>query len=308
LNAAGLRAAARTAGLLGLLITAGCSSRSLAELSAGWAIDAGAPAVAPAGPEAGSPVADGGRGAVDEEPATPDPIPPFERDAQAPLDTEPSIDAAAGAMPDAPLPLPRVALLVSRISIGRADTAIVRRLTGLGLAPEVHDDSETATLDLTGVDLVFMSATAESAKVGSALREVARPIIVSEPFSFDAFGMTTKGAGGADVWGIDSQQTMLAISMPGHPMAGGLRGQVVVADQPVRLNWGTPPKDALAIAHLIADPTRVALFAYEAGSQMAGLTAPARRVGFFLDLRTANDLGPNGWTLFDAAVNWALGR
>jgi len=38
---------------------------------------------------------------------------------------------------------------------------------------------------------------------------------------------------------------------------------------------------------------------------MFGLTAPARRVGLFLYDESGSQLNPNGWLLFDAALDWA---
>jgi hypothetical protein len=58
------------------------------------------------------------------------------------------------------------------------------------------------------------------------------------------------------------------------------------------------------VASIVGTPTQIAIFSFERGAQMAGLAAPARRVAFFLSNTTA--LNANGWTLFDAAVRWAL--
>jgi hypothetical protein len=301
-------AAVPLAGLVLLLTGAACSTRSLADLAAGRAVDGATPPAVATAAEAGTSVVDGPPPPIEPEPDAPDANPASGRDA-APADTATGIETGPGAALDAAPAGPKVTLLVGRTALGAADTAIAQRLTGLGLAPDIHEDSEAAMLDLTGVVLVFVSATAESNKVGNALRNLARPIIVCEPFLFDDFAMIPQGSNMAmDPWGVDSDQTTLDIVAPGHPLAGKLRGQVVVAGQPVRLSWGTPPPNALGIAHLIDQPSHVAIFAYETGTAMVALAAPARRVGFFLDLRTASDLSPMGWTLFDAAVNWALGR
>jgi hypothetical protein len=308
LNARPGRAAVPLAVLFLLVANPGCSTRSLADLTAGWAVDGAPPVAVATAPEAGTSVMDGSPAAIEPEPRPPDPVPAPDRDAAAPADTGMGIEAGHGVAADGAM-AGRVTLLVGRIALSAADTAIAGRLAGLGLTPDVHEDRETATLDFTGAVLVFISATADSDKVGSALRTLARPIVVCEPYLFDDFAMTPEGTNLAvDPWGVDSQQTTIEIVASGHPLAGGLRGQVVVAGQPVRLSWGTPPQGALDIAHVIDQPSHVALFAYETGTQMVALPAPARRVGCFLDLRTASDLSPMGWTLFDAAVNWALGR
>src|SRR5262249_23918269 len=53
--------------------------------------------------------------------------------------------------------------------------------------------------------------------------------------------------------------------------------------------------------------TRIVVFGYEKGAAMFGLSAPARRVGLFLNDTTAAALASNGWRLFDAVVGWAKG-
>lgn len=303
------RGATRFAALVLLLTPLACSTRGLTDLSAAWTGDAAVPAVAIAGPDGGAAVTDSAAGAHDQQPVLPDPPPPRAGpDAAALADVGLPIDAAPVTPADGAVDPPHVALLVGRTNLGTADTAIAKRLAGLGLVVELHEDSASAALDLSGVALVFISATTYSPRLETALRELARPIIVSDPFLFETFALTPAPSSTGDLWGISPQQTTLEILAPAHPLAGGLQKQVVVALQPVRLNWGMPGNDALAIASLVDQPDRLALFAFEAGSQLAGLSAPARRVGLFLDLRTANDLGPGGWALFDAAVTWALDR
>jgi hypothetical protein len=307
----------RLPSLLVLLLTFGplaCSTRSLSDLSRAWSSDASA---AQPGAGNGTGGADGGGDDVEPaDPRVPDAAPDLEPagdghapdDPPAPSGIEGAAEAGAVAVADASGPLPHVALLASRIDIGTADAAIAKRLGALGLTVDIHADSEIGALDLGGVALVFVSATVDATTVGSALRGLDRPIIVCEPFLFDNFAMTPSGASVGELWGISSQQTSLEILAPQMALAAGLHGQVVVAGVPVRLNWATPPSNALSIASLVNQPDRLAVFAFETGSKMVGLTAPARRVGFFLDLRTANDLAPGGWALFDAAVTWALGR
>jgi hypothetical protein len=38
------------------------------------------------------------------------------------------------------------------------------------------------------------------------------------------------------------------------------------------------------------------------------VTAPARRVGFFMNSGAGSSLTANSWNLFDAAVRWASGQ
>jgi hypothetical protein len=48
------------------------------------------------------------------------------------------------------------------------------------------------------------------------------------------------------------------------------------------------------------------IFAYDAGVEMPGLVAPDKRVGLFLFRDTANSFTTEGWSLFDAAVDWSI--
>ena len=59
------------------------------------------------------------------------------------------------------------------------------------------------------------------------------------------------------------------------------------------------------MATVSGDPNKAVIFAYEAGAEMVGLTAPARRVGFFFQNYDENKYNFRGVNLFDAAVLWA---
>jgi hypothetical protein len=91
-------------------------------------------------------------------------------------------------------------------------------------------------------------------------------------------------------------------------MAAGLSGTVAVVKTTATFSWGRPAASAVIVARLPGTDPRPAIFAYEKGASMVGLTAPGRRVGFYLENTTASALTWQGWALFDAAVRWATGR
>jgi len=62
------------------------------------------------------------------------------------------------------------------------------------------------------------------------------------------------------------------------------------------MGWGVPGETAIAIAGLSRDPHKCTIFAYDAGVEMPGLVAPAKRVGLFLFRNTAHDFTPEGWS------------
>ena len=74
------------------------------------------------------------------------------------------------------------------------------------------------------------------------------------------------------------------------------------------MGWGVPGENAIAIAGLSNDPHKCTIFAYDAGVEMPGLVAPEKRVGLFLFRDTAESFTPEGWALFDAAVDWSISK
>jgi hypothetical protein len=57
-------------------------------------------------------------------------------------------------------------------------------------------------------------------------------------------------------------------------------------------------------------PDDATLFGYDKGAQMIGMTAPARRVGIFLGDSGLDPqvVTPDAVAMFDASVDWLLGR
>jgi hypothetical protein len=114
-------------------------------------------------------------------------------------------------------------------------------------------------------------------------------------------GMTPTGNSNA---GTTTGQTQVKITQPTHPLAGGLSGNQTVTTSST-FSWGKPNANASAVATLVSDTTKIIIFGYVQGASMPGLVAPGRRVGLFMSDTTAVGFNGNGWTLFDAAINWA---
>jgi hypothetical protein len=74
------------------------------------------------------------------------------------------------------------------------------------------------------------------------------------------------------------------------------------------MGWGSVGPKALVAATITAHPEQAALFGYEKGDDMLGLTAPARRVGFAAREDVASHFTEQGLEVFDAAVDWTLGH
>jgi N-acetylneuraminic acid mutarotase len=106
-------------------------------------------------------------------------------------------------------------------------------------------------------------------------------------------------------FGTISSQTQITITNASHALAAGLSGTIQTNSGSAQYTWGLPAASAVTIAHALNQPTRPVIFGYTAGSLMVGMTAPAKRVGFFFGDTTATNMTTQGGLLFDAAVRWA---
>jgi glucose/arabinose dehydrogenase len=180
------------------------------------------------------------------------------------------------------------------------DLAVVNHLRGLGYAVTVQDDNLVQTGDAAGRQLVIISSSVTSGNVGFKFTSAAVPVITWEDALYDELRMTLDGAAGH---GILAAQQAVDVAATQHPLTAGLAGSIVVSDPAAIFSWGAPTASAVQVATLAGDSSKAAIFGYETGAAMTTLNAPARRVGFATG--TANFTG-NGWSLFDAAVTWAL--
>jgi hypothetical protein len=234
-------------------------------------------------------------------PYIPGPSPP---DAAPPPPT-PRPDAARpdAAIDPPPPPPPKVALLVvGDTRLPSDDAKLKARLEAMGLMVKLAGDSQPAT-QATGVDLVVVSGTSVGMMVAGKYQAVTVPVVCLEPAIMGAMKMTGTGMNGSGV----AMTTQIAIALPMHPLAAGLSGTVAVTTAAVEVSWGAPPATAEHIATLVGMTGRSTIYSYEKGAMMVGGTpAPARRVGLFIHTTVSDRLTPEGWKLFDAAVDWAL--
>lgn len=201
--------------------------------------------------------------------------------------------------------LPKVLLVVGSLTLNPGDAAINSWFDSAGYAITLKTLSAVQASDTLDQDIVVITATGSAGQIGSRLSDVSVPVIVCEPYIFGQMGMTLSGN---DVdMGISMNETQVNVVTPGHPLSAGLVGLTTVATTGTGFfPWGVPGSEAVRIANLASDPSRSALFAYEAGSFMpSGLPAPSRRIGLFLGDLTAANFTPQGLQLFTAAVEWA---
>ena len=191
--------------------------------------------------------------------------------------------------------------VVGNTSLNSGDSAISQRLQALGFTVVLKGDAASTAADATGKSVVVVSSTVTSGNVGSKFKSVAVPVLLWESSLLDDMGMVASGA-----LGIAANQTRAKIVVASSdPMAAGLSGVQTVVSGSSTFSWGVPASQATVVAQLDADATKSALFRYETGSTMVGLSAPERRVAVFLENTTASLLNAPGRELVDAAIRWA---
>ncbi len=205
--------------------------------------------------------------------------------------------------PSAP---PRTALfVVGNTTLGAGDAAVKDRLESQGFTVTLVSATAASSADAAGKGVVLISSTCVSGDVNTKFRDVAVPVLTWEAWLYDDLGMTGVAAG-VD-YGQEPGQTQLDFVATSHPLSGGLSGTVTMTGAPSGFMWGKPGPAATVVATLAGDPAKAAVFAYESGASMPGLTAPARRVGLFFSDATAASMTGEGWSAFDTAVSWTSG-
>lgn len=212
----------------------------------------------------------------------------------------------ASATPRAPTSVSAL-LIVGNTTLGAGDLAIQTRLQNQGYTVVVKGDTASLASDANGKALVVISSTVTSGNVNTKFRTVAVPVLNDEPSLMNPMGMT--GSISPTNFGTITGQTQVSMvaANASHPMAAGKTGLVTVLGAANTFTYGQPNANAQVIAALPSDSTRAVIFVYEKGAVMPGLTAPARRAGFFVNDTTASNLNANGNALFDAAVRYCAG-
>jgi murein DD-endopeptidase MepM/ murein hydrolase activator NlpD len=220
-----------------------------------------------------------------------------------------AFSGCSDALPEAPLEREQQALagtvlyVAGSTSLNSADTALRNRLQLLGFTVQVKSASSAVTADANGKALVVVSSTVSPSSVNTKFRNVAVPVLTWESEIYDDMGMTPTASGN---FGAQSSQKQGSVLTPSSPLAAAVTGTQNLTSSTGTFNWGKPSSSARVVT-LTSDATKTLIFGYSAGAAMPGLSAPARRVGFFLGDTNATSLTAFGWAFFDRAVAWSVG-
>ncbi len=155
--------------------------------------------------------------------------------------------------------------------------------------------------------LILVTGDIDHATLGTQIRDVPIPVIVCSAYLYHDMAMagpeTTETGTDADA-GIASSQDTISILATDHPLAAGISNLGEVFDSTYSITWAKPVNNRSYIATLESDNTVATIFIYETGDPMVGgLTAPARRLGCFVN-SNADALTDEGKALLDAAIEW----
>ena len=183
-----------------------------------------------------------------------------------------------------------------------------------------HDTAADKMLAFANAaDLVIVVESVGSGTVGTKIVSTPTPVLTSEAFLQDEFGLVNPkgkpldpGLPDAGAFGAIENQTAINITNPGHPLAAGLKGRVQVYRFPREMNWGKETAPSVeAIATLTDYPTAKLIYLVRKGAKLYdGTPAPGLRVQFFVEndneTGTVNLMTADGLRLWDAAINYAL--
>lgn len=185
------------------------------------------------------------------------------------------------------------------------DIAMADLLTTAGVRPKTLLADDIEQVQSAPRSLVVVSESVDSTSVQTKpLRDSRTPLLVMEPSLFDDLGMT--GPQWMNDYGDAPSSSDVQIAAASSPFAGSLSGVVKVTSSPSKLVWGKPTPTASVVAHLLGSPERAALFHYSRNQPMFKMTAPARRVGFFMGRETASQLSGSGIRLFQNTVRLSM--
>ena len=184
-------------------------------------------------------------------------------------------------------------------------------LNGFGRDVEIVDDDGFGLDRTDGCDLVVMSKTVQSDKVGDRLRPVSCGVVFWEDNQQMVHMMATIHNDGSDgtAWHATENDVYVRPDAP-SALRAGLSGEhdiYTAHDEITYAPSGDLVDDAAVVAEFDESGGNPSIYALERGARLSdGSRAAGRRVYFGLYDDTYRLLNSNGRALFDAAVRWAM--
>jgi hypothetical protein len=192
-----------------------------------------------------------------------------------------------------------------RAKEGGGEGPIINRLKKQGYSVYDVADQQFNPEQAKDYGLIYIGPAVNSNRIDPKLKQTTVPVVVSKTQLAGLLGM-----GSAPQFGDSTGIKTIALQDPKHPLAGGMKETVAIYKEDGKVEYSrSPGKEAILIAQNPVngnDNKQHTIFAYEKGSKnVNGETVPARQVFFSLPAGQELNLTDNGWTLFDAAIQWA---
>lgn len=196
-------------------------------------------------------------------------------------------------------------LVTGSTSLTTSDQLLLDRLLAQGYPTTVEGSNAVDSSDALGKTLVLIAPSANATTLGTKLRDVAVPVLVTGSGVFPNMGLTGTQSG-VD-FGTVTAQTAVAIVQPVHALSAHLSGTPTVVNPSDVFSWSIPAVTAEIVATRADDANKATTFGYEAGDSMVGVSALERRAALWLGPNSPERLTSDGSALLDAAINWLLG-
>jgi len=194
-------------------------------------------------------------------------------------------------------------LYVEKASSG-GDFLTVSRIKKMGFEVTEMFDGDFAAESAEGFDLVFVSSSISSGKVGSKLYNSPVPVVYAEPQNISDIDM----AGWDDT--VDNGTVpgkSITIANPDHPIAAGFSGSVDVYKSEGAIGFAKPGGDAQVVATAADDEQKAVIFTVEKGGKnLNNHPVPARQAFIYLDPDSVVYHTDEGWKLLEAVLAWAV--
>jgi len=188
------------------------------------------------------------------------------------------------------------------------EVAMMTYLEDMGFLIDYFSGDEVVGADAMNYDLVFVHESLMSSSVGDKFKEEATPLISTEFYISDDMGLSgmTQDTDFGQLG--DGAATSIFIQEPDHPLAAGLEGEVQVYENPGNMGFAIVGGGGVSVATTLDDDYQSVIYGFDAGVEdFNGEIVPGRRVFFFTFNGEEENMTPEAWLLFDAAVYWALG-
>lgn len=205
------------------------------------------------------------------------------------------------------------AIVISDYQSGKSELRedeepLINRLKALGFTVSRLASTKIGSESFDGYDLVVIGASTNNKYVMQNAQKVHNlpiPVLYNKGGAFGYAGFS-KVAENTDA----EKQTTITITNSEHPMAAGLKGDVVVFYDPNKIDYAVPGGDAIVVAYLQgADENFATVIGYEKGTKDVNGATVAARVALFCPEAGA-DLPQYAtdelWKIFDATVTWLM--